>query len=431
MPAPAPHAVLALPYRAGSAKPAPSATCRTVPHVLRPYRELLATPGGVAFSSAGFVARMPISMLGLGMVLLLVAHGGGYGRAGAISAVFAIVNALAAPAISRLVDRLGQRRVLLPTVVLHGVWLVAFIVLASKEAPMWTLILTVAGAAVFEPSVGSLVRARWGYVLGSGPRLLTAYSFESILDEVIFILGPICVAVLATQVIEQAGLLASLLLLLVGSFALAAQRTTEPPVSRRREHGDRSPLSAPGMRVLMTFMVFLGGVFGGVEIATIGFADQHGNASLAGPLLACYAGGSMVAGIVYGAFRWRWSLPRRLVTGALAMTLTISVLPFVHRPALLAPCLFVAGLGIAPTLISGFSLVERLVPPGQLTEGLTWATTGIVVGIAVASPVAGRLVDELGARQAFTVGVVSGAIAVVIALIGLPRLNVAAADTPR
>jgi MFS family permease len=399
-----------------------------VPVVLRPYRELLATPGGLAFSSAGFVARMPISMLGLGFVLLLVAHGGGYGRAGAISAVFAIVNALAAPAISRLVDRLGQRRVLRPTVVLHSVWLIAFIVLATHDAATWTLVLTVAAAGLFEPSIESVVRTRWGYVLGSGPRLQTAYAFESILDEVIFILGPLIVAVLATQVTAQAGLIAALLLLLVGSFALTAQRATEPPVMPRREHGDRSPLSAAGMLVLLTFMAFLGGVFGGVEISTIGFADQHGHAALAGPLLACYAGGSMVAGIVYGAFRWRWSLPRRLFIGALTMTLTVTVLPLVHRPAVLAACLFVAGLGIAPTLISGFSLVERLVPAGQLTEGLTWATTGIVVGIAVASPVAGRLVDDYSARQAFTVAAVSGALAVVISLLGLPRLQAAVAQ---
>jgi MFS family permease len=374
---------------------------------------------------------MPISMLGLGFVLVLVAHGGGYGRAGAISAVFAIVNALAAPVISRLVDRLGQRRVLRPTVVLHSVWLVAFIFLATTDSATWALVLTVAAAGLFEPSIESVVRTRWGYVLGSGPRLQTAYAFESILDEVIFILGPLIVAVLATQVAPQAGLIAALVLLLLGSFALTAQRASEPPVMPRREQGDRSPLSAAGMLVLLTYMVFLGGVFGGVEISTIGFADQHGNASLAGPLLACYAAGSMVAGIVYGAFRWGWSLPLRLFAGALTMTITLAVLPLVHRPAVLAPCLFVAGLGIAPTLISGFSLVERLVPPAQLTEGLTWATTGLVVGIAVASPVAGRIVDNQSAREAFTVGVASGAVAVVISLFGLPRLNAAAAESPQ
>ena len=110
------------------------------------------------------------------------------------------------------------------------------------------------------------------------------------------------------------------------------------------------------------------------------------------------------------------------------MTLTIAVLPFIDRRPSSRVCLFVAGLGIAPTLISGFSLVERLVPSGQLTEGLTWATTGIVVGIAVASPVAGRLVDDVGAQQAFMVASVSGTLAVVICLAGLPRLHAAVAD---
>ena len=66
-------------------------------------------------------------MIGLGIVLLVVAETGRYGRAGALSATFALVNAGAAPAIARLVDRLGQRRVLLPAVPLHLVALVAFV----------------------------------------------------------------------------------------------------------------------------------------------------------------------------------------------------------------------------------------------------------------------------------------------------------------
>jgi MFS family permease len=394
-----------------------------VPVVLRPYRELFATPGGLAFSSAGFVARMPISMIGLGIVLLVVAHSGRYGLAGTISAVFALVNALSAPAIARLVDRLGQRRVLGPTVVLHSIWLVAFIVLVSEDAPTWTLFGTVIAAGVFEPSVGSLVRARWGHVLGSGPRLQTAYSFESVLDEVVFVLGPLLVTVLATQVSEQAGLVAALVLLLVGSFALTAQRSSEPPASPGHEHGRRSALTTPGLLLVLALMFFLGGVFGAAEISIIGFADQVGHKALAGPLLACYAGGSMVAGILYGAVHWKWPLARRLLVGSLAMTVTVAALPFIHSTGVLAPWLFVAGLGIAPTLITSFSLVERLVPAAQLTEGLTWATTGIVVGFACAQPITGRLVDERSAREAFTVGAVSGVLAVLICLIGYRRLH--------
>jgi predicted MFS family arabinose efflux permease len=179
----------------------------------------------------------------------------------------------------------------------------------------------------------------------------------------------------------------------------------------------------PGMPLLVVVMFFIGGVFGGVEISAVAFADEVGRRGLAGPLLACYATGSMLAGLTYGAVHWRVSLTRRLLLGALAMSATVALLPLLDRPALLAPGLLLAGLGIAPTLISGISLVERMVPAAKMTEGITWATTGVVVGMAAASPVAGRIVDEWGAQRAFLVGLVSGMSAVTVCAIGYRRLH--------
>ena len=391
--------------------------------MLRPYRELLSTPGGLRFSSAAFVARMPIAMMTLGIVLLVEGASGRYGLAGAVSASFALVNAVSAPLIARLIDRVGQRTVLVPAVGLHAVCLISFVVLVTADAPTWTWFVGAAAAGLFAPSIGSLVRARWGHVLGPGPRLQTAFSFESVIDELIFIVGPLLVTVLATRFNPQAGLLTALVLLVVGSAALIAHRTSEPPAAPSHEHGRGSPLRLPGMPLLVIVMFFIGGVFGGVEISAVAFADQEGRPELAGPLLACYAGGSMLAGLAFGAVRWRVSLTRRLLLGAVAMSATVAVLPFLDRPALLAPALFLAGLGIAPTLISGLSLVERMVPAAKMTEGLTWATTGVVVGMSVATPIAGRVVDEVGAQRAFLVGLASGTSAVVVCALGYRVLH--------
>jgi predicted MFS family arabinose efflux permease len=222
------------------------------------------------------------------------------------------------------------------------------------------------------------------------------------------------VTVLATQVNPQTGLFAALALLVVGSALLLTHRASEPPPAPSHEHGGGSALRAPGMPLLLVVMLFIGGVFGGVEISAVAFADHEGHPQLAGPLLASYAAGSMVAGLAFGAIHWTVPLTRRLLLGALVMTATVAVLPLIDHPALLAVALFVAGLGIAPTLISGLSLVEQMVPAAKLTEGLTWVTTAVVVGISVASPVAGRIVDEVGASRAFMVGLVSGASAVVV-----------------
>jgi predicted MFS family arabinose efflux permease len=390
--------------------------------VLRPYRELLATPGGKAFSGAAFVARMPIAMVGLGIVLLVVAEYGSYGLAGAVSATFALVNAASAPVIARLVDRHGQRTVLAPAVVLHSAGLALFITLASVDAPTWSLYASAAGAALFGPSIGSLVRARWGHVLGRDPRLHTAYAYESVLDELIFVLGPLLVTVLATRVRPQAGLLTALALLVVGSAALLAHRASEPPAGHGHEEGHPSALRSPGLPTLMVTMAVIGGVFGAVEISAVAFADEEGRRALAGPLLACYAGGSMIAGLLFGAVRWAVSARRRLLLGAGAMTLTVTTLPWVDSTAVLAGCLFLAGLGIAPTLISGFSLVEQMVPAGTVTEGLTWATTGLIVGFSAATWLSGQLVDSEGVGPAFAVATASGACALAVCGLAYQRL---------
>lgn len=390
--------------------------------MLRPYRDLLATPGGKAFSGAAFVARMPISMVGLGIVLLVVAENGRYGLAGAISAIFALVNAVTAPVIARLIDRHGQRTVLAPAVALHAAGIGVFVTLVSVGAATWTFFVSAAAAALFGPSIGSLVRARWGHVLGRDPRLHTAYAYESVLDELIFVLGPLLVTVLATKVRPQAGLLAAIALLVGGSAALLAHRASEPPAGHGHEEGHPSALRSPGLPVLMVVMAFIGGVFGAVEISTVAFADEVGHRSLAGPLLACYAGGSMIAGLVFGAVRWEVSARLRLIAGATAMTVTVTTLPWVSSTTVLAGCLFLAGLGIAPTLISGFSLVERMVPEGTVTEGLTWATTGLIVGFSAATWLSGRLVDTEGVGPAFLVATGSGACALVVCGLAFQRL---------
>lgn len=381
--------------------------------MLTPYRDLLATPGGRRFSGAAFVARMPIAMVNLGIVLLVVAENGSYGLAGAISATFALVNAGSAPAIARLIDRRGQRQILAPVTALYSAGLGLFVSLVTLGAPTWSLYLSAGTAGLFGPSIGSLVRARWGHVLGQGPRLNTAYAFESVLDELIFVLGPLIVTVLATRIVPAAGLLSAIGLVVVGTVALLSHRTSEPPAAAH-DADHPSALRSPGLLILMAVMAFVGGVFGSVEISAVAFADESGRQVIAGPLLACYAGGSMLSGLAFGAVTWKVSARRRLLLGAAVMTATVTTLPWADSATVLAALLFLAGVGIAPTLISGFSLVERMVPTVSVTEGLTWATTGLILGFSAATWLAGRLVDTAGVTEAFLVAPAFGLAALAV-----------------
>jgi predicted MFS family arabinose efflux permease len=105
--------------------------------------------------------------------------------------------------------------------------------------------------------------------------------------------------------------------------------------------------------------------------------------------------------------------------------MTAGVAMFWWQPgfASLFPVIFVAGVAIAPTLITGYSLIDHLAPPERRTECMTWLSSAIGVGLAIGAPAAGRLIDLSGARAAYLLAVAFGAAAFVTCLAGLGRLR--------
>lgn len=370
--------------------------------MLRPYRKLLARPGALAFSAAGFVARLPISMMALAIVLLLSGTGRSYALAGAVAATVALLNAVAGPRIGRLVDRHGQARVLRVTATVHTAALVGLAAAGTARAPGWVLFLPAAVVGLSFASIGGMVRARWSALLANDrAELHTAYALESVIDEVIFIVGPIAVAALATAWHPAAGLGAVIALTVVGTAALCAQHATEPPRADRSGAGPAASLHSAGLLVVVTVFGCLGALFGAFEVSVVAFTSDEGARGSAGLVLAAYALGSMIAGIGYGSVAWRTPVAVRFRLGALAMGASLLALPFVDTVKALAALSLVAGFAISPTLIAGNDLVQSLVPRARLTEGLAWTTTGICIGLTAGAASTGWLVDEFGARDAF------------------------------
>ena len=154
----------------------------------------------------------------------------------------------------------------------------------------------------------------------------------------------------------------------------------------------------------------------------VAFAGQGGAPAAAGPLLALVALGSLLAGLAYGARSWRWPLDKRFVASVVVLWGGTVPLVLVPSVALMAPAATLAGVAIAPTLIAGFTLVQKLVPSGALTEGLNWTITALGVGAAAGAWTAGLISDTAGGRTAFLVAVVAGSIAVIVAAWGRSRL---------
>lgn len=389
-----------------------------MPHVLGPYRDLFRVPGAWQFSGSGFVARLPISMMGIGTVLLISQSTGRYALAGAVSGVLAITGAVSGPVIGRLVDRFGQARVLRPFLLLYAAGVLALVIAVRSGAPTWSwFVAAVAGG--FLPQFGSLVRARWAVLVPPGPGRQTAFAFESVVDEVVFVSGPPLVTFLAIGVDPAAGLVAALCFALVGGFALASRRDTEPPPA----HVDhprvrRGEVLRPGLVVAVITMFGTGAVFGSVEVIVVAYAEEEGHPAWAGGILALWAFASLLAGVLYGAISWRRDIGARFLVAATTFGAAATLLLTVRSLTMLVAVMLLSGVSISPVLIGSTALTDSVVPPGALTEGLSWITTGLVVGITTGAVLSGPLIDGWSAQTAFVLPAAAGVLSAAIALGG-------------
>ena len=382
-----------------------------------PYREIFQAPGAKGFAAAGFLARLPVAMVGMGIVTMLSQSHGEYWLAGSVAGTFALTNAAVSPQVSRLVDRYGQSRVLTPATAAAVAAFTGLILATRFDWPNWTLFLFAFVAGVM-PSMPAMVRARWSELYRDTPKLHTAFAFESVLDEVVYMAGSVLAIGLSVMFFPEAGPLAATLFLALGTALFVAQKSTEPTVRNVEARTGRSAITVGALQIITFTLVAVGTIFGTAEVTVIAFSEDLGQKAAASLVLAGYAAGSLVVGLVFGALKIRMSLGRQfLVANAVAMLTTFPLL-WVNGIPLLALCLFIAGASISPTFITAFGLIERLVPASQLTEGITWAMTGIFIGMALGSFASGYVIDAFGAQNGFWVSVAAGGVAFTTAFLG-------------
>ena len=378
--------------------------------MLKAYGTLLRIPGGFKFSSAGFIGRMPIAMDSLAIIFIVVAATESYALAGALTAVGSIVVGAAEVFWSRQADQRGQAKILRIAVPVRIIAFLLFVFLVSKSAPIWTWFVSLIIAESTAINAGGLVRRRWLHTLKNNPDnkdghlVNTAYSWEAMVDEFVFIVGPVVATTCAIKIAPSAGILAGLIFLAIGLPSLAAMKSTEPPAEPRNEQEPHPPILKN--RIVQSIVIpcaFLGGFFGAVGITVVGFAEERNHPETTGWLLAIWAVGSAVAALVNGAIKFKSSQATRFLIYLVGLTIGTVPLLFMQTIPALAVALFVNGLFIAPLIVNAYGTVENAVPAGQITEALTWVIAGMPLGGAISSALAGLVIDHSGAQMAFWV----------------------------
>lgn len=387
-----------------------------------PYAAIFQAPGAKAFATAGFFARMPIAMAPIGIVAMLSQTHGEYWLAGAVSAAYALTNALLAPQISRVVDRLGQARVLAPTTAIAVLAFAVLILAANQGWPAWTLFAAALAAAVM-PSFPAMLRARWSELFRDRPELNTAFAFESAADELVYIAGASLSVGLSVSLFPEAGLLISTVLLAIGGFAFTLQRATQPRTRSSAETSGASAIWQRPVQIVTLALVFVGAIFATAEVSVVAITEELGQPGAASLVIGVYAVGSFVVGLIIGALNLKMALERQLAIALAVLAVTAWPLLFVDTVPLLAVAIFASGVAISPTFITAFGLIERRVPAAMLTEGITWVVTGIGIGMALGAFLTGWVVDTYGPENGFWVSVGAALLALGTVLIGQRTLG--------
>ena len=378
------------------------------------YARILRTPGVAGVVLATLIGRLPIGVSGLAILLYVREVAGSFAAAGACAGALALGSASGAPLQGRLVDRRGIG-VLLPLACIHAAGLLLVWALGAAGAPIVAIAASsyLGGAAI--PPLSSVLRSRWPYLLEDSPDLIPgAFALDSVMIEVIFVVGPLVVtAIVATTGPEYAlgvsagCVLSGTLLLLAG---LRGRRGPERRADRERALG-LGALAAPGVRTLVMASLPVGFCFGSIEVVLPAFSQAEGSKELAGLLLAVWSAASGASGLIYGARGPQASLADLHLRFTMLLPVGIATLAAASSPLTMALLAILAGIPIAPLIASRNQLVGEVSLPGTATEAFTWPLTALVAGVSLGAAAAGAVVEA----YSWTAGVL---MAVAVATLG-------------
>lgn len=350
------------------------------------------------------LARLPLGINALAIVLLLRHEGYSYSAAGAAAGALAIGTGASGPYISRLIDRRGQREILAPLAVMHAVSLAVILAVALAHAPVIVDVAAALVAGIAFPPIGSVMRPLWPRLLAEQPDLLTsAFALDAAFVELSFVTGPLITAGIVSVTSPAPALALSALASVVGTLWLTSMPPSRAfrPVPNPEKRHFLGALQTPGVQTLVAATLPVGFCFGAVEVTFPAFSEAVATRGTAGLLLATWSFGSGVGGILYGARHWHLPAFRRYPRCAIAVPIGFLPLALPGSIPAMLPVAFIAGLSIAPLLSTASHVVGEIAAEGTLTEAFTWPITALVIGIALGNAAAGAVASSAGSRDSF------------------------------
>ena len=379
---------------------------------------IASVPGALRVFAISIVARLPLTMLSIGLLVHARHLTGSFAAAGVVTGAYAVALGAGGPLLGKLVDRRGQTLVLLASAGVAAP-LLGVVAVLPTGSPLGVLVALASAIGLASPPIGACVRTLFPGLLPDPGAVRAAYTADATASELTWIAGPPLALGLGAAFSTGAALAVAGAILAASTIAFAAHpasRAWRPaPAETARSRG--GSLRTPAMRTLIVVLVAVGVLFGAVEVAVTAATSALGSTAAAGPLLGVWGTGSLVGGLLSTRLGER-------VHGAAGLTLVLVALTAGHLlliPAAgsvlaLAAVLLLAGAAIAPTYATAYAMVDDAAPAGTVTEAFAWLATAIAIGASAGSAAAGALADHAGPVAAFALAGAAGAAAVLLAM---------------
>lgn len=367
------------------------------------YGSILRQPGAPRLVITAMIARIPVGINAIAVVLLVRRATGSFADAGVVDAGLALGAVLISPGQGRLIDHFGQPRVLIPSAFVSSGALIGLDVAVHRHVSiaLLTLLAVIGGGAL--PPMSASMRALWAFLIPEPERRDAAFGFEAITAELYFIAGPLITALIVTVASPSAAVVTSACLTLAGTIAFATSPASRRWRAARAKRTFAGPLAGPGMRTLVLSVVPMGLAFGTLEVAMPALATRHGHPAYAGILMGAFAAGSLIGGLLYGSRSWRGSLGQRYVVLNAMFAAGMAPLIIAGAIPVMVALMAVAGLTLAPAAACAYGLIEEVAPPGTTTEAFSWIFTANMVGAAAGAAAAGAVIHTSSIRAALVI----------------------------
>jgi MFS family permease len=390
---------------------------------------IASAPGALRVFAVSIVARLPLTMLSIALLVHARHLTGSFAAAGVVTGAYAISLGAGGPLLGKLVDRRGQTAVLVFSAGVAAPLLGVVAILPTGTSAA-VLVALASAIGLASPPIGACVRTLFPGLLDDPSAVRAAYAADASASELTWIAGPPLALGLGAAFSTGTALAVAGAILLAATLAFAlepasrAWRPSPAPAERSR----CGSLQTPAMRTLVIVLVAVGVLFGAVEVAVTAATNALGSTAAAGPLLGVWGAGSLIGGVLASRHGERLHGSAGLALVLVGLTVGHLALTAAAGSVLaLAAVLLVAGAAIAPTYATVYAMVDDAAPAGTVTEAFAWLGTAIAVGASAGSAAAGSLADHAGPVAAFALAGAAGAAAV---LLTLTRADTLAAPSP-